>query len=471
MRPLRLRREPRSGSDTTWLPDRCNPIPRRPASTPPVPALRRLDERLGILLRMNRPAPVWLVVVLVAIAWFASRWTDSPPDRSEPEIPSRTGSDTLSDTQGDTRRSLATLENEVTSLRKAVAALQADVGGPKLRGSPHAAEVSASTRQSQSAPRATPSEDFQAREAQARQRREQEARGMEAGRQMKTWLDMVRQVGDRDKREEALAQIRAALLGTEPTATLAALRAARWLQGGEYDRVDFRSMILRHATSQDAAVRWAARSALIHVDPDPSDLAWWVEEAKSANRQNAEEVAAGLTTLSRGVIRGDVADAYLQLLRDGTNIKRAFVMRGLREANEFDPDVVARLVEIVRSAPDSDYDSSYFFHFVASRMDPKPDVVLDLALERFDQGAREALRGLGVGLSSEQQRRAADRLLTFAENADADWQLASILTELVSIANSSHVDRILALGNLPNLNTERREQIESAAAAARVRPH
>jgi hypothetical protein len=238
----------------------------------------------------------------------------------------------------------------------------------------------------------------------------------------------------------------------------------------EYDRADLRAAILPHATGEDPDARWAARAALVHVMREPSDLAWWIEEARTAGFDNAEEVTRGLTALSNGVIRDDVATAVLHMLRDGTAIRPSFVLRGLRGAVEFDASVEARLIEVVRASPKTSNDLDYYFHFITPELDPKSDAVVDFILEAFDQGAHEVLRGLSVGLSRSQRDRAAARLVEFAENADADWQLNEILTTLKSIATRSHSDRISALGRLENLSELRRQQVEATAAAARSRP-
>ena len=194
-----------------------------------------------------------------------------------------------------------------------------------------------------------------------------------------------------------------------------------------------------------------------------------IEDAKTADRSEAETTAECLTTLSRGVIEGDTAEAVLLLLRDGTEIKKAFVMRGLQLAKSFAPAVEARLVEIVRSVEPQDYDSHYFFYFLASRWAPKSDAVVDVMLDTAGTGKGQIdaiVRGFATGLTDAQRDRAASKLLDFVENAGSPYARQALLETLAKIAGASHVARLEAIAANPNADADTKKLAATAAKAA-----
>jgi len=293
-----------------------------------------------------------------------------------------------------------------------------------------------------------------------------------SARNMGTWLKAVRSLKDADARETALAEMRAAFDGTDDVARLAALQLARWIGNVPYDHADFRRGILPHARSQDPEIRHAARLALAWVQPEASDVALLAEEARTADRNDAESIAMALTRASGGVIRGETAEAVLHLLRDGTRIKKALVIRGLQSAKEWDPAVEARLIEIVRSVPAHDYDSAYYFHFITPHLDPKSDAVVQLMLDRLAEGKSSPetlVRGFRVGLDDRQKERVADALLDMMENAGTAFTVRSLGEALAYVASARHVERMQALVAGDGVDKAAKAAIERAIDAVRRR--
>ena len=406
---------------------------------------------------MSRAAVPWILLGALVLAWFV--W-------------GREGR-VAADLDRENQR-VAELERKIEALRELVRVQEArttQAGGgqgttvPEMPDTTPAPGLSTDTGE-----RAT---DAAARTKQAENER-LTALNMGAAGIVKGWLDAVRSLKTAPEgRAAVLDEIRKALDDADAVRRLAALRAVRWMGGVELDRVDFRRGIEPHAASTEPTIRRAALEALAFMDPQPADIGLWLAEAQAADRSSAEVTAQAITKVAGGRIEGAAAEAVLLLLRDGTDIKRAMVMRGLQQATSFDPRVEARLLAIVRAAPTGDYDRHYFFHFLAPRMDPKSDAVVDLLLDAAADGAHNqvgtVLRALRVGLSDPQRRRVADTLLAYAENAETAYLLGALIEALRAVAGPEHVERLEALGRDEEVRKVLGPAIQQAAAAARRR--
>lgn len=396
-----------------------------------------------------RTALPWILLALVAGGWigatvFSSETSVSPGVVAAPSAdPSAVA---------ELRAAVETLRAEVQSLRE-----ERPQPGPTLKTS-----GTTPTERPKAAPRTA---EYKARES---KQRRQEA----ANAQRKTWYDAIRSLKAGDARETALAEMRAAFDSDDDTLRLAALQLSRWLGNIEYDRAAWRAAILPHTKSADGATQAAALVALAYVQPDESDLALWPEAAKRADRSTAEGMAHAIVRTAEGVLQGDAADAVLHLLRDGTDIRKAFVVRGLQSVKQWDPVVEARLVEIVGAAPASSYDSSYFFHFITPRMDPKSDAIVDLMLAKIEEGKsniQTLIRGFHDGLDERQKAHAADKLVGYAENANA-YTVRYIAEALGHVASARHVDRMAALIAGDDVDKYAKNAMEHAIQRAKRRP-
>jgi hypothetical protein len=288
----------------------------------------------------------------------------------------------------------------------------------------------------------------------------------------RTWLDAIRQIEDADLRSRTVEEVRRSFTSEDDATLLGGLFTARGSAPAEIDRRGWRDLILPHVSSSEPLLRRAALRALLFVAPDPADLVYWIEEAKSADRQSAETAARSIVKLAGGRVEGAAADAVLGLLRPGTDIKAAFVMRGLSDAKVLDSRVQNRLLEIVRKADPGDYDSHYFFHFLARNLEPKSDALMDLILDRaagMKGDLRTVLSGLRKGLDAGQRARAAERLIGLAENASSDPARAEVLRVLVDLAGPAQVARLEAIASDPDVAESTRKLAATAAKAARAR--
>ncbi|MDJ0522476.1 MAG: hypothetical protein QNJ90_10450 [Planctomycetota bacterium] len=396
-----------------------------------------------------RTALPWILLSLVTGGWIGATFLERDEVAPTPEVAPASATDDI-----------ATLRAAVQSLRAEVRALREErrSAGPVLE----AKGTKPSTRPRAVKPR---SEEFKQREE---NRRRQET--LRAKR--KAWWDAIRSLKDNEARATAIAEVRAAFDGDDDMLRLNALQLARWLGKLDYDRDDWRAAILPHVQSEDRMTRTAALIALAYVKPEASDINHWPDVAKDSDRNNAEEMAHAITRTADGILRDEAATAVLHLLRPGTNIKKAFVIRGLQSVKEWDPAVEARLVEIVGKAPAHDYDSGYFFHFVTPRMDPKSDAILELMLKKIEAGRssiQTLSRGFRKGLDERQKSHAADKLLDYAENADNAYTVRWLAEALQFVASMRHVDRMAALVSGDDVDQHAKSAMERAMQAARTR--
>lgn len=421
----------------------------------------------------------WILVGLIAGAWAGATWLrdgSSAEKGNETQAPQLDLSLPGQATDAALASQIAALQGALSELKSEVQALRNERSsrGPALAaraGAPEAGE-----RATRPVPVAEREPAFQEREAAARKKRladeARRKRSQSASAQIKTWLDATRSLKDASARSATFAEIRAAFDGDDDAQTLAALRTSRWLGNADYDRADFRQGILPHARSKDPEIRRAALEALAWVQPEPEDLAPWLAEAKLADRNNAEATAMALARVSAGVIRGETADAVLHLLRDGTKIKKAFVIRGLQSAKEWGASVEQRLIDIVRSVPAHDYDSAYYFHFITPRLDPKSDAVIDLMLERIEEGKAEIstiVRGFRVGLDEAQRDRVSSKLLDYAEDAPNARVISALAEGLRWTARAQHVARMKALITGDQVQSSAKRAMERAIKDAEQR--
>lgn len=405
---------------------------------------------------MLRVVLPWILVALVVGAWIGSTVfvedDAAPPIRpmTDEEVRSRQGAEA------------AALRKELADLRARVDVLseRGEHPAPELAGR---AQEPSGRRQAQVAPR-TPA--FLEREAAARRRAAAEEK-------REAWLRGLRSLKDPGKREAALAEIRLALDGEDEALRLAALMTAASLKGTKHDDGGLRAVVLPHASHEDPQVRRAALGALLRIDPNPADLDLWLAEVPTVvDRATADETLSALVRFSDGEIRDKVADAVLDLLRDGSSIEPWHVMDGLQGAKAYDARVEARLIEIVRASPFGGRVDGAYFRWVALRLDPKSDAVLDLMLDRIRVVKGDVWPIIGsfrLGLSDAQKDRAADRLLEYAEEADAAGILSVLVSALEHVAYAAQAPRIEALARYERVPQHVRENIDKTARAARAR--
>lgn len=290
-------------------------------------------------------------------------------------------------------------------------------------------------------------------------------------KQAETWIEALRGVaGPRDD-HPALGEMRAALSGQSGVAAEAVLIALEGIDVSALDRATWRGILEPYARSPNFAIRRGAAVALHRIDPRPDDVERALAELRSAARFEAERSVETLVLMADGVVEGAVADAVLHVLRDGTDIPRCFVMRGVASGKlrVLDPRVVARMVEIAGGVPPQDYDSFYFLYFVAPRLEPRPDAVVELAMRVLTTpgpGSHRALvLALSGGLEGPARSRVLARLLSLVESSP-DGYVARRALEVVKALGGR--DEAAAVDRVAEDSTRPGDLREAAKAVADI---
>ncbi len=288
--------------------------------------------------------------------------------------------------------------------------------------------------------------ELEARNAARRPRAERPAHPLQAAAyaKAKAWMDAMRSVKDPAAAATAERASKSAIQSKDPAELLAGLITVRWVEPPEAERAALRRQLEAHFDHRDPLIARAALEAATVIKPKPGDVERWLVVARGAlPRGEAETVAQLLVKAAEGQVTGAVAEAILHLLRDRTSIKKAFVMRGIQRFKVLDPRVESRLLDIVQSVDPQDYDSAYFFHFLAARIDPKSDRLVDLILDRAADGKGDIaslMRMLRRGISERQRMRAAEQVLGYAMTAMNPSARLGLLRGMSVLADASHIE-------------------------------
>ena len=269
----------------------------------------------------------------------------------------------------------------------------------------------------------------------------------EAWDRAKPWIGGLGVLKTPRESDRLTDDLRSALTRTNRVDAHAALIALQDADVSALDRAAWRALVEPYAELEDAYIRWTARKVLRRFDPRPSELEAWVAEVMGSTRNDAETNVAGLVAAADGIVEGIVADAVLHLLRDGTDITKAFVVRGVfyGDFKRLEPRVVDRMVAVARAAGIDSYDASYFFVFIGRRLDPRPSNVVDAALDFLpdpgaggDDGIVLTLTG---GMDAPTKARVTSRMLEVAEGSDP-FASERALRVLGAVATRAELPRI-----------------------------
>lgn len=296
------------------------------------------------------------------------------------------------------------------------------------------------------------------------------ALGMRRGR---PWLAVLKGDGPAAVKARVREAVLAALDAGDPIELYAALHVSRLAPADALGvPAQVRVRIERYV---DADAPWLARAAIAaasNVDPKREDVVPLARLIADGHLdEDGEEAAALLVRTSEGRIEGLAADAVLNLLRAGAQTKPAFVMRGLRAYRSLAPTVRTRLLDIVATAEPHDYDSHYFFHFLAPRLEPKSDRLVALALERIGQPGGtdtiELIRSLQRGTSAAQRLEIAHTLVEAAHEATNPGFFRQLLLGIRMYGDDRHIAQLQALTGRDDLDDAMRAQIAAAIEALR----
>jgi len=397
-----------------------------------------------------RAALPWILLSALVVAWGVSTRGQAP---SEPTPPPGTVALYSEEDIARMQRQIAELEDALARRDAAAPAPRPDLAGaapePALQGRVPESAGPGRARSPASAGAARRPGDGALRRV--------------AYSQSKVWSDALRAEGDPEARDRAQVEVLRAIEGGEPAELLAALTTARWMDPARVDRGALRAQIDRYLDHESPAIARAALEAGTVIQPRAGDEARWIAVALAdAPGSRGETTMQMLVQAADGRVEGRVAEAALHLLRTGGQHKQAFLMRGLQGFKTLSPELVTRMIDIAGAAAPTDYDSHYFFHFIAPRIDPKGDRLVDLTLELLAGGKSQAstlLRSLRRGLSEGQKQRAAERLLTIAEGSTSDHLVGTLLQGVGELGNENQVGRLEALARRDDLGKSTQTRI------------
>ena len=241
------------------------------------------------------------------------------------------------------------------------------------------------------------------------------------------WLMALQDVDRPSDDHQVVARMRAALRGQDVVAAQAALIALEnKIDVSALDRTAWRTILEPYERHPDFEVRCGAGALLHRIDPRPDDVERAIAAVRSAGRSEAARAVATLVLMADGVVEGPVADAFLHVLRDGTEVAPSSVMEGLAfpphgKFRRLDPRVVDRMIDIAGGLPPSAPDCASFLEYVAPHLEPRPEGVIDLALRVLETpGAQQdfkVVRGLSSGLEGPARTRTVARLLSLAASS------------------------------------------------------
>jgi len=227
------------------------------------------------------------------------------------------------------------------------------------------------------------------------------------------WTEDARALGDgaRERRERALASMRGALQGGDPTASLAALQVLSSIGDVEYDKVAFRPLVLPLAQNARGPIATSALRALFATEHRPEDLALvhaaW-QRAPEGFRDGGIQL---LKDFGGGRIEGRSEEIALELL-SGRDQDVNVQFGGLWGA-EVGSRLEERVLELARS---TDHEMRHAaIYFGLSTFKNKSRAVVDALIatladpDHNDSG--RALWGLGQGVPVDLQRHVATALV------------------------------------------------------------
>jgi hypothetical protein len=229
--------------------------------------------------------------------------------------------------------------------------------------------------------------------------------------QIQAWVDQMRSFGEgaEQKRADVVAKLRPALEGGDEAQQYAAVRTLQQVGDVNYDKDQFRPLILPLVKKSRGHLLVSAAYALYNTKRVPEDL----ELIRDAWRRRTPALEGSISHLllifGDGKIDGRSEEIVLEALASPERHVRREVMRGLWGATVGEK-LAARLVELADD-PDSHGDAIYFG---LSTLKVKNEAVVDKLIETLTDrdwnNWDRALWGLGYGVPEELQPKVAKAL-------------------------------------------------------------
>jgi predicted outer membrane protein len=226
-----------------------------------------------------------------------------------------------------------------------------------------------------------------------------------------SWVDQMRSLGEgaADRREAAVAELKAALAGSDGATSLAALQAVQQLGDVNYDKEAFRELVLPFVEKGEGPALVAAAYALYNTERKPDDLKLLQDAWSRRSPALDASISHLLFMFGDGVIDGRSEEIVLELLQSEQPAVRRETLRGLWGAEVTDK-LADRVVELADD-PDSRHDAVYFG---LSTFKPKNAAVVDKLIETLEDpdwnNWDRALWGLRYGVPRELQPKVAAAL-------------------------------------------------------------
>ena len=229
----------------------------------------------------------------------------------------------------------------------------------------------------------------------------------------KVWVDDARALGDagKERKAQALDEVRAALEAADAVGNLAALRTLQEIGDVAYDKAPLRPLVLPFAREGRGPILHAALYALANTEKQDADVAL----VHAGWERDPEALRGSVTylmfTLSGGNLTGRSEEIALEVIEASIDRGRPSFsgMWGARVG----PALGARLIEFSAS-PDHELRHDAIYYGLSTFQDKSGPVVEALieALRHPDQSdARRALWGLTHGVSESQHARAVEAAL------------------------------------------------------------
>ncbi len=238
------------------------------------------------------------------------------------------------------------------------------------------------------------------------------ARMKEANEIARAWTDDARSLGDgsKERRERALAAVRAALTGKDATQSLAALDTLRMIGDVDYDKASFRPLVLPFARESRKDFLPVAFYALLNTVHEPADLALvqdaWGKEPDALRNWEIHLLAS----FGDQRLEGRSEEIALEIFATPGRSTQPY--SGLWGAT-VGPRLEAKLLELARGTDDEMRHSAIYFGL--STLSNKSVAVVDALVATLSSGDTEnagrALWGLGHGVPPELQHRVAAALV------------------------------------------------------------
>jgi len=316
---------------------------------------------------MNRTGMILLLLLLLSNAAWLAVWFTTKHDSNAFDV----------DT-GALEREVDELQLQLADLRRAEPTLIGTGEGHRLLG-----EGTASTEDEEPAAReaqtGSPTEGSASSQAELTRRQAEQKAYAAARAEATAMLKKVLQVEDPALREDGLAEMAAALAGTDTKLIEYTLSALYSLRTVDFDRAAFRGIVEQHLDSADGGIRRSALYALYTVDPQGVRQGLLLERAADTDPRVRSHIARLLALTGSKTFEGASALTTLTLLSDQDPAVRKGTLRGLSDAR-VTPELARRLIEMAATSPER----NDAITFGLSRLKDKSRPVVDALLTHLD---------------------------------------------------------------------------------------